>query len=258
MPRKPYEFPEEGELVIGKVKEINPHSAVIELLEYPGKEGMVHISEVARKWVRDIRNFVKPSQIVVALVLQVDEKKNFIALSLKRVNQRDKEKKLKEYRREEKAEKMLELVAKELKITLDEAYEKIGFFLYEEFGEMYKGFLTAREKPELLIKKGLDKKYAEIVKKIAEKAIEIREREFKAEIELKCFEGDGINRIKKVLNAIKKKFGVEIKYIASPKYMLVLKHKDPKKAEKILEQIEKFGEKEAKKLKCEFSMKRVK
>lgn len=258
MPRKPYEFPEEGELVIGKVKEINPHSAVIELLEYPGKEGMVHISEVARKWVRDIRNFVKPSQIVVALVLQVDEKKNFIALSLKRVNQRDKEKKLKEYRREEKAEKMLELVAKELKITLDEAYEKIGFFLYEEFGEMYKGFLTAREKPELLIKKGLDKKYAEIVKKIAEKAIEIREREFKAEIELKCFEGDGINRIKKVLNAIKKKFGVEIKYIASPKYMLVLKHKDPKKAEKILEQIEKFGEKEAKKLNCEFSMKRVK
>ena len=257
MPRKPYEFPEKGELVIGRVKEINPHSAVIELLEYPKKEGMVHISEVARKWVRDIRNFVKPSQIVVALVLHVDERKNFIALSLKRVNKREKEKKLQEYRREEKAEKMLELVAKELKIPLDEAYEKIGFFLYEEFGEMYKGFLTAREKPELLVKKGLDKKYAEAVRKIAEKSIEIRKKEFKAEIELKCFEGDGIKRIKKLLSAIKKKFGVEIKYIASPKYMLVLKHRDPKKGEKILEEIEKFGMKEAKKLNCEFSIERV-
>ena len=257
MPRKPYDFPEKGELIIGKIREINPHSALIELLEYPGREGMVHISEVARKWVRDIRNFIKPGQIVVALVLYVDEKKNFIALSLKRVGKRDKERKLQEFRREEKAEKMLELVAKELKITLDEAYEKIGFFLYEEFGEMFKGFLTAKEKPELLVKKGLDKKLAEVVRKIAEKSIEIREREFKAEMEVKCYESDGIERIKKLLNSIKKKFGVEIKYIASPKYMLVLLHKDPKKGEKILEEIAKFGEKEAKKLKCSFAMKRV-
>lgn len=257
MPRKPYEFPEKGELVVARVKEVNPHSALVELLEYPGKEGMIHISEVARKWVRDIRNFVKAKQIVVALVMHVDEKKNFIALSLKRVNRKEKEKKLQEYRREEKAEKMLELVANELKISLDEAYEKIGFFLYEEFGEMYKGFLIAKEKPEMLVKKGLSKKYVEIIKKVAEKSIEIREREFKVELEIKCFESDGIERIKKLLLDLKKKFGVEIKYIASPKYLLVLKHKDPKKAEKILGEIENFGMKSAKKLKCEFSMERV-
>ena len=152
---------------------------------------------------------------------------------------------------------MLELVAKELGMSLDEAYEKIGFFLYEEFGEMYTGFLTAREKPQLLVKKGLEKKYAEAVKKIAEKAIEIRERKFVAEIELRCFEGDGVERIKKVLSSLSKKFNVEIKYISAPKYMLVLKHKDPKKGEKILEEIKKLGEKQAKKLACEFAMKRV-
>ncbi len=257
MPRKPYDFPEKGELVICKIKEINPHSAVAELLEYPGKEGMIHISEVARKWVRDIRNFIKPGQRVVALVLNVDEKKGFIALSLKRVGKREKERKLQEYRKEEKAEKMLELVAKELGISLDEAYEKIGFFLYEEFGGMYQGFLAAREKPSLLVKKGLDKNLAEVVKKVAEKAIEIREREFKAELEITCCEGDGIERIKKLLNEIMKKFRVEIKYIAAPKYLLTLKHKNPKRAEKTLEEIEKFGEKQAKKLACAFSMKRV-
>ncbi len=257
MPRKPYEFPEKGELVICKIKEVNPNSAVAELLEYPGKNGMIHISEVARKWVRDIRNFVKVGQRVVALVLYVDEKKDFIALSLKRVGKREKEKKLQEYRREEKAEKMLELVANELGISLDKAYEEIGFFLYEEFGEMYQGFLIAREKPSLLVKRGLNKKLAEVVKRIAEKAIEIREREFKADIEITCDEGDGIERIKKLLNEIMKRFKVEIKYISAPKYSLTLKHKDPKKAEKILEEIEKFGERQAKKLSCNFSMKRV-
>jgi translation initiation factor 2 subunit 1 len=258
MPRKPEPFPEEGELVVAKIKEVNPHSAIAELLEYPGREGMIHISEVARKWVRDIRNFVKVGQMVVALVMQVDEKKNFISLSLKRVGRREMERKLQEYRREEKAEKMLELLAQELGITLDEAYEKVGFKLQEKFGEMYKGFLTALENHQVLVRKGFDKKIAEAIKRIAEKSIEIREHEFKVNLEIKCFEGDGINRIKKLLSALQKKFNkIEIKYIAAPNYLLSFKEKDPKKGERILEQIEKYASQEAKKLKCEFSMKRV-
>ncbi len=257
MPRKFYAFPEKGELVVVKIKEVNPHSASAELVEFPGKVGMIHISEVARKWVRDIRNFVKPGQVAVAVVMQVDEKKGFISLSLKRVSKKDVERKMQEFRREEKAEKMLELIAKEFNLTLDEVYEKIGFKLQEKFGEMYKGFLTALEKPELLIKKGVEKNCAEMIKKIAEKSIEIREREFKAKLDVKCFEGDGVERIKKLLEKIAKKYGVEIKYIAAPSYLLKLREKDPKKGEKILKMIESFGKSESKKLNCEFSMERV-
>ncbi len=257
MPRKPYDYPEPRELVIVKIKEINPHSAITELLEYPGRTGMIHVSEVARKWVRDIRKFVKPNQINVALVLYVDEKKDFIALSLKRVSKKDKERKLQEYRLEEKAEKMLELVAEKLGITLDEAYEKIGFFLYEEFGTMYQGFLIARENPEKLVKRGLEESLAKVVHEIAEKAIEIREKEFKAELNVKSLAPDGVERIKKLLKQIEKRYGVEIKYIAAPKFMLVFYEKNPKKGEKKLETIKNFCEKEAKKLECEFSMQRV-
>lgn len=257
MPRKPYEFPERGELVVVKIREVNPHSALAELLEYPGKTGMIHVSEVARKWVRDIRNFVKLGQISVALVMNVEENKNFISLSLKRVSKKEAERKMLEFRREEKAEKMLELFAKEAGISLDEAYERVGFKLFEGFGEMYAGFLTALEKPELLAKKGISREDAELVKKIAERAVEIREREFKAKLEIRCYEGDGINRIRELLERVGKKFGVEVKYIAAPYYLLEFKERDAKKGERKLGEIEKFAERYAKELGCEFAMKRV-
>ncbi|WP_457612263.1 S1 RNA-binding domain-containing protein, partial [Methanocaldococcus sp.] len=35
------DFPEEGDIVIGTVKDVKPYGAFVELLEYPGKEGMI-------------------------------------------------------------------------------------------------------------------------------------------------------------------------------------------------------------------------
>ncbi|MEC8948750.1 MAG: S1 RNA-binding domain-containing protein, partial [Candidatus Thermoplasmatota archaeon] len=51
----PAELPEEGEFVIGRVSEVRNHGADVELLEYPGQKGFVHISEVASGWVKYIR-----------------------------------------------------------------------------------------------------------------------------------------------------------------------------------------------------------
>ena len=38
------DFPEEGELVIGTVVDVKPYGAFVQLLEYPDREGMIHIS----------------------------------------------------------------------------------------------------------------------------------------------------------------------------------------------------------------------
>ena len=82
---KEEKWPKRGELVIGTVVRINPFSVFIALEEYDKKEGMVHISEVAGKWVRDIRKFVKLGEKVVVEVMFVDKEKRQIGLSLKRV-----------------------------------------------------------------------------------------------------------------------------------------------------------------------------
>ena len=107
----------QGELVICTVNKINPNSAYVILEEY-GKEGMIHISELVSGWVRNIKDHVKVGQKVVAKITRVNENDGYIALSLKRVDDRQEKEKLKEYNLDNKAERMLEIVAKERKKTL--------------------------------------------------------------------------------------------------------------------------------------------
>ncbi len=249
MVRKPSEFPSQGEKVIGTVRRLNPYSAFVELDEYDGKEGMIHISEAARKWVKDIREVVKEGQKVVALVMRVEPEKGHIALSLKRLGKRDYDEKMKEFKRELKAEKMLELVGKDLGFNLDKAYEEIGFPLQDIFGEMFKGFQTALTNPDILGKKGIPEKYVKVIKAVAEKVMELKEIEIKGMLHLTSYASDGVEQIKNILKEAAKK-NIEIKYISAPKYQVSIRSKDIKLAEKKLEtaaneiirQIEKDGE----------------
>lgn len=233
MVRKPYEYPSQGEKIIGTVKRLNPYSAFVALDEYPGKEGMIHISEASRRWVKDIREIVKEGQKVVALVMRVEPEKGHIALSLKRLGRRDYDEKMKEFKREQKAEKMLELVGKELGMNLDKAYDEIGFPLMELFGEMFKGFQTALTNPEILSKKGIPEKYASVIKAVAEKVMELKEIEIRGMLYLTSYAPDGVERIKSILAEAAKK--MEVKYISAPKYLVSIKSKDIKAAERKLE-----------------------
>lgn len=233
-------FPDVGELVVGTISNVNPYSAFVKLNEYPGKEGMIHISEVARKWISDIREFAKVGQNVVALVMRVDEEKGHIALSLKRVNKKAADERMKEYKREQKAEKMLALVGKEMGLTLEQVYEQIGFKLQETFDEIFKAFQVALDNEELLRKKGIEEKWIAALKAVAEKALEAKEVEIKGIAELKCFSSNGADVIKKILCEAEKKFGLEIKYISAPRYSLSLKTKNAKAGEKRLEEAGEF------------------
>jgi translation initiation factor 2 subunit 1 len=233
---KKEEWPQRRELVIGTVTRVNPYSVFISLEEYGGKEGMVHISEVAGKWVRDIRDFVKVGKKVVATVMNVDLEKQHISLSLKRVRPYDSEEKMREYKRDLKAEKMLEMVARKLGIKPDEAQLKVGDKLMEVFGELFKGFQMSMNPQgyELLLKKGMPEDLAKIVRDVANEQMELKEMEIKGIVELRTSRPDGIETIKKALIEAKEKYKIDIKYVSAPAYSMTLKSKDAKTAEKTL------------------------
>ncbi len=248
MVRKANKFPEVGEKVIVTVKNVNPYSVIVALDEYNNKEGMIHISEVARKWIKDIRDFVKVGQKRPALVIKVDRQKNYINLSLKRLEKRDIEEKMNEFKREQKAEKMLALVGKKLGMSLDEAYEKIGFMLQETFEEMFKAFYIALTNSEMLAKKGIPEKYAKAIIDVAKKNMQLKEVKISGILNLSCAKPDGIKRIKKVLMEAEKE-GFEVKYISAPSYSISIKTRNIKEseiklakmAEKLIKKIEKVG-----------------
>jgi translation initiation factor 2 subunit 1 len=209
-------FPERGELVVCEITKINPNSAYARLLEYD-RTGMIHVSEVAKRWVRNIREFVKQNQLVVCSVLRVDP--NYLSLSLKRVNKNQADRRLQEFKRERNAEKFLEQIGKRFKKSLDETYEIIGHTLQEEFGSLHKTFEIALKNPDLLTEKGIDKKWAQEIIETANKSFVKKTYEVKAELSLVCYAPGGLDVIKGALAKVGEK-GLDVKYISAPKYQV--------------------------------------
>lgn len=72
---------ETGQIVEGKVSGITGFGAFIDLPD--GQTGLVHISEVARNYVKDINDHLSLNQTVKVKVLSLD-KKGKISLSIKK------------------------------------------------------------------------------------------------------------------------------------------------------------------------------
>lgn len=72
---------EVGEVYEGKVKTLQPYGAFVEIL--PGKEGLLHISEVAWSRIEDISTVLKVGDIIKVKLLDIDKKTGKYKLSHK-------------------------------------------------------------------------------------------------------------------------------------------------------------------------------
>ncbi|MFN0239216.1 S1 RNA-binding domain-containing protein, partial [Hydrogenobacter sp. Uz 6-8] len=90
-------WPEAGELIVGEVDEIADFGVFVDLTEYRDRRGLVHISEVASGWIKNVRDHVREGQTIVAKVLSVDEDAQQIDLSLKDVNEHQRKETIQEW-----------------------------------------------------------------------------------------------------------------------------------------------------------------
>jgi len=72
---------EVGEVYDGKVKTLQPYGAFVEIL--PGKEGLLHISEVAWERIEKIETVLKVGDIIKVKLLEIDKKTGKYKLSHK-------------------------------------------------------------------------------------------------------------------------------------------------------------------------------
>jgi polyribonucleotide nucleotidyltransferase len=73
--------PEEGEIYTGKVKSILPFGAFIEIV--PGKDGLLHISEIDWKRVEKVEDVLKEGDMVEVKLIEIDKKTGKLKLSRK-------------------------------------------------------------------------------------------------------------------------------------------------------------------------------
>ncbi|HID71252.1 MAG TPA: translation initiation factor IF-2 subunit alpha, partial [Thermoplasmata archaeon] len=221
--------------VVCEVREVKDFGAFVTLEEYPGKEGFIHISEVAPGWVKYIRKFIREKQKVVCKVLRVNPSRGQIDLSLKQVNPHQKREAIQRWKNEQKAEKLFSLFAEKMNLSFDEAYEKYGKRLVEVFGSFYRAFEETVLNPDVLEEEGFKGSWTKTFKEIAETSIQIPFVTVSANLKLWSFETEGINHIKDALIKAKNNDqSIRIIYAGAPIYKLKIVAMDYAEAEKKL------------------------
>jgi translation initiation factor 2 subunit 1 len=239
--RRP-EWPEVGDLVIATVVRITDYGAYVRLDEYEDKEGLLHISEVASRWVRNIRDYVREGQKVVLKVLRVHAEKGHVDLTRRRVTKREKKDKLLFWKKDRKAESLLRTAAEKLNISFEEAYEKAGALIEKSFGGLHEGLeRTAKDGVKVLLMLGIDKDLAVTLVEIAKEKITISLVNVKGILELHNAKPKGVLIIKQALKKaqeVGESEGAEVKiYLVSPpKYRIVVSAEDYKSAESALDE----------------------
>jgi len=236
------ELPEKGELVVCTVTKAKGFGAFVKLEEYPDVKGFIHIKEVAPGWIKNIRDHVREGQRIVCKVMDVDPSKAYVDLSLKRVNEHQRREKIQQWKNEQKARKLLEIVCNEAGIN-EENCREIGIKLVEKFGTLYAAFEEVVKDEEALRKEGMDGEWIEKCVEVAKENIPPPIVEIAGYVEMNCFKPDGIKHIKEALKKMEGKFDgseVVVKYISAPLYRIEVVAPDYKTAEKILKkQVEK-------------------
>ncbi len=73
-----------GEVLEGVVEEIVDFGAFVEL--FPGKTGLLHVSEIADGFVKNVSDFLEVGQKVTVKVVNVDRMTGKMSLSIKALN----------------------------------------------------------------------------------------------------------------------------------------------------------------------------
>jgi translation initiation factor 2 subunit 1 len=239
--KKKQPLPRENDLVICTITKVFSQGAFASLDEYDGKVGFIHISEIASTWVKNIRDFVREGQKTVAKVLSVDAKKGHIDLSTRRVGEAQRKNKMWEWKRDQKAEKLLELVARQVNQTLNDAYAEVGFKLEEKYGNIYDAF----EEISLLGEKaiaglGIKKPWKEPLLRVIAENVTIPQVSINGYLDLKCLAPEGVEIIREALmkaretGSKEEDVKLEVTYVGSPRYRLKVVAPDYKIAEEVL------------------------
>lgn len=229
-------MPEAGEVVICTVREITSHGIYVNLDQYGGMNGFLHVSEISTGWVRNIERVAKVQQKLVLKVIRANRMRREIDLSLRQVTNEERRAKVIEWKREERATAIMDAVKNRLGFG-EEQTKSLTRKLEEEFGTLYAALEAAVKKKEKAFQ-SLELP-AETVKVIAETASEkiVPPRyEVGALVEISSRAPDGIEHIKKtLLAAASTSADVRITYAGAPRYRVRIMADDYKQAEKALD-----------------------
>lgn len=239
-------YPQEGEVVLCRVTKIHTHGVFVHLEEY-GKSGMIHISEIAPGRIRNMREFVKEDKIIVCVVLRTNQEKGYIDLSLRRVSSTLRRNKINQIKQEQKAEKIIEFLGKELKKPVQALYKEITGPIFQKYLTLYGCFEDIVAEKVKLADLGVKKEYIKQLEDLVKQRIKPTIVYIGGDLQIVSYEPNGVQIAKQILQKAKISGGeaVDIKYLGGGKYKFLVHAGEYKDAEKILRETIETAEKTA-------------
>ena len=238
-------WPEVGELVVCQVVDIEDFGVFCDLQEYEEKRGLIHISEVASGWIKNIRDHVKKGHLVVCKILTVNESNHQIDLSLKDVNDHQRSEKIQEWKNEQKADKWLELaLGSDLS---NDQFNRIVPGILNKYGTLYAAFEYAvLDGKSAFDELDLTDKEIDSIISIALENVSLSKVSISGYVDLECSAPDGIDAIRDALKSAEESIAIppdvelDVIYVGSPEYLITIVAPDYKLAESLLDQYAKY------------------
>jgi translation initiation factor 2 subunit 1 len=228
-------WPEPGSLVVCTVTQVVDFGAFVSLDEYAGKQGLIHISEVASGWIKYIRDHVREGQKIVCKVLNVDTSRHHIDLSLKDVNEHQRREKIQEWKADQKAWKWLEMAYQDR----PEDIKRVSDALMGAYESLYLAMEDAAiSGADALKDAGLPDEDIMILENLSRENVKIPSVEISGYVDIFSPAPDGVEVIRKALKQAKrikdKDATLNITYIGAPRYRIHVTAPDYKHAESVL------------------------
>jgi translation initiation factor 2 subunit 1 len=233
-------WPDPGDLVVGTVDEIEDFGVFVDLEEYEDRRGLVHVSEVASGWIKNIRDHVTPGETVVCKVLEVDESSQQIDLSVKDVNEHQRSDKIQDWKNEKKADKWMSLAFGE--DMSDEKYATVANELLAEYGSLYDGFEQAAiHGDEALDGTDLSDEEVATIVETARDNVSVPYVNVTGYVQLRSPNPDGVDDVRAALEAaegngeVPDEVELGVTYVGAPEYRIKVQAPSYKVAEDALE-----------------------
>lgn len=238
----PADFPEVGELVVATCTKITTHGGYfsIENYEILGETaGFVHISELSRTWVRNIRKHIREGQKAVCRVMRVTVQRQEVDLSIRRVTDSQKRETLQLHKQELRARGIIKAVGERLNFNADEISKNIIEPLENKYGNLFSVLEMARDDGESVITSvGLSKELAEELVATATRELERSSVSLSGRAKISSYDPQGVDIIKESFEVAadatlkKKAIDVSVHVISAPDYKITINADDWKNAEK--------------------------
>ena len=247
-------FPEAGDLVVGTITSVESYGLYVSLDEYGGLHGFVPVKEIPSTMTRNLVSFFKPKQKLVLKVLYSNPSKLQVDLSLRRVTEDERRKKMASYKQEVGAARALEVAKAKAGIKDDRQLREALIAAFGSLRESLRKLAEDRAKVLQVVMeaaKGMDAKaverYLDVAAQLASERLKPKKAVISAEVKAYSPAPDGINVIKEALSkaiASAESAGakVHITYAGSPRYLVRVEADNYKAAEAALDRFSRSAE----------------